>query len=359
MASVLGETPSPLRSQLPPGALGDTVDSWGPATTFFESEPLPLWVVADAKVLRLHPKLKRALSRHTVMSLTASEAVKSMTVVERLAAWARLMPRSGTVVALGGGTIGDLTAVFAHLHKRGVRLIQVPTTLLAAVDSSVGGKGAVNVKGVKNALGVFHQADSCWLCPELWQTLKVSQHQEAYAEAVKMAVTLDANLFSSWARAWPDEQSLVKESRRLKQHVCELDPYERKGIRVVLNFGHSFGHALETLSGYQVPHGEAVALGMVCALDLGVRLGVTTADARQQVLGLLPQSETLRQRLGKVTRPHLSKAIAATLHADKKNERQGQLKMVLLQDLGKWTTQDVDQSEWISLLGAWKKGVAP
>ncbi len=359
MASVLGETPPPLKSQLPPGALGETVDSWGPATSFFESEPLPLWVVADAKVLRLHPKLKRALSRHSVIGLTASERVKSMTVVEQLTVWARHMPRNGTVVALGGGTIGDLTTVFAHLHKRGVHLIQVPTTLLAAVDSSVGGKGAVNVKGVKNALGAFHQADSCWLCPELWQTLKASQHQEGYTEAVKMAATLDADLFSNWAKTLPDEQTLVKEARRLKQHVCELDPYERKGIRVVLNFGHSFGHALETLSHYKVPHGEAVALGMVCALDLGVHLGVTAPEVRQQVQSALPMSKTIRFRLAKVLKQYSLKSIAALLQVDKKNERQGQLKMVLLQDVGRWTTRDVSQSEWAPLLALWKKGVLP
>ncbi len=131
-------------------------------------------VIADARVLRLHGSRGLALKQPnvTLVPLTAGEGAKSLATLERLTKRALALPRKLTVLAIGGGTIGDVATVFAHTFKRGVgRLVHVPTTLLAAVDSSVGGKGAVNVAGAKNVLGVFHAADEAWLCRELFTTL--------------------------------------------------------------------------------------------------------------------------------------------------------------------------------------------
>jgi 3-dehydroquinate synthase len=359
MADVSVETASPLKAQLPPGASGESTDVWGAAASLFRQEKKACFVVADANVLRLHPSLKAALKGHVVVSLPARESSKSLAVVERLSALAQMLPRSGTVIALGGGTIGDVTTVFAHLHKRGVRLIHVPTTLLAAVDSSIGGKGGVNVKGLKNALGVFHQPDACWLCPELWVTLSESRRREGAVEALKMAATLDAAVFLRWAWGAVEQSQWIREARALKTEVCRVDPYERKGVRVVLNFGHSFGHAIETASRFKVPHGEAVALGMVCALDIGCATGVTPSSLRAQVLAQLPQSATLRRRLQKAFRPLKVGALQKLLWADKKNDAPQTLKMVLLKALGQWTTIDVEPQVWQAQMRAWKSGSEP
>ncbi len=357
MADVSRESPPPLKSQLPPGALGESFDQWGNAASLFSQEPKALFVVADSKVLRLHPQLKPALKRHTVVALPATENNKSLAAVERLAVVAQKLPRNATVVALGGGTIGDLTTVFAHLHKRGVRLIQVPTTLLAAVDSSVGGKGAVNVKQLKNALGVFHQPDVSWLCPELWTTLSKTQMDEGQVEAWKMAATLDAHTFLRWSAKRLAAEQLIREARILKHDVCRIDPYERKGVRLALNFGHSFGHAIESTSAFRVSHGEAVALGMVCALDIGCALKLTPVAVREQVLNCLPGAATLRERLARAMKQTTPQSLGKLLSADKKNDAPGQLKMVLLSALGQWAAVEVSLNTWTPLLSAWKKGV--
>jgi predicted secreted protein len=180
---------------------------------------------------------------------------------------------------MGGGTVGDLGTVVAHLLKRGVRLIQVPTTLLAAVDSSLGGKGALHVEShgtaLKNAVGVFHYAEECWICPELFATLSARQRREGAVEGWKMAVCLDTRRWRRWTRRRPSLRELIRESRAMKAAVCSEDPYERVGRRSLLNFGHTFGHVLESLSHFRLSHGDAVGPGILCALDVGRAVGAT------------------------------------------------------------------------------------
>ncbi len=278
----------------------------------------PIFAIADARVLRLHPHVGRALKRKnvTLVALRAGEGAKSLRTVETLTRRAVALPRKVTVLAIGGGTIGDVATVFAHVFKRGVgRLVHVPTTLLAAVDSSVGGKGAVNVAGAKNVLGVFHAADETWLCPELFTTLTEAQRREGRVEAWKMVVTLDARRWAKWRAQLPADEEVIRVSRALKNALVDRDPYETKGLRVVLNFGHTFGHVIESLSRYRVRHGEAVGLGMLYALDLGVRQGVTPEALAQEVERVLPVK---RARLTKWLAPRYRARIVALLKADKK-----------------------------------------
>jgi 3-dehydroquinate synthase len=278
----------------------------------------PVFAIADARVLRLHPHVRKALARPnvTLVALRAGEAVKSLRTVERLTKRAVSLPRKVTVLAIGGGTIGDVATFFAHTFKRGVgRLVHVPTTLLAAVDSSVGGKGAVNVAGAKNVLGVFHAADEAWLCAELFTTLTETQRREGRVEAWKMVVTLDAKRWAAWKRATPSDDEVVRVSRALKNALVDRDPYETKGLRTVLNFGHTFGHVIESLSRYRVRHGEAVGLGILYALDLGVRRGVTPPALAAEVERVLPVT---RARLQPWLQPRYAKQTAQLLKADKK-----------------------------------------
>lgn len=318
-----------------PGAYTKCRDVSGRFETRARTLEGPVLAIADEKVLRLHPHVLRALAGQniTLVCLKAGERVKSLTTLERLTKSALNLPRKLTLLAIGGGTIGDVATVFAHTFKRGVgRLIHVPTTLLAAVDSSVGGKGAVNVAGTKNVLGVFHAADEAWLCAELFTTLTQAQRREGRIEAWKMVVTLDAKRWSGWTKAAPSDDELVRTSRALKHSLVTKDPYETKGLRVVLNFGHTLGHAIESLSGYRVRHGEAVGLGILFALDVGVERGVTPRSVAQAVERSLPLARGARAQLAQWLEKRA--ALREVMRADKKGG------MILLRRPGSWVLSE-------------------
>ncbi len=336
-----------------PGAWRPVVDHWGA----FSDRQMPekAVVIVDALVLQLHGKALRPLRGEQVIALKAGEAAKSMTAVSRLAGQTLRVSRNATVVAIGGGTIGDLATVFAHLLKRGVKLIHVPTTLLAAVDSSVGGKGAVNVGLVKNALGVFHCAVESWVCPEFFTTLSQAQRREGQLEAFKMALT-NGEVWKRWASNCPDDNSIVRQARQLKERICRADPYEQFGNRTVLNFGHTFAHVIEALSRHRVRHGEAVGLGMLCALDTGVALGVTPPVVAAEVEAALPNAPRARERLARVLAGASPARIAELLTADKKGGQGGAVRMILLAEQGRWhgtttwVTESVHRNTWSKLL---------
>lgn len=285
---------------------------WSPGTKWPEG---PTLTIADERVLRLHPKLKRAI-RGELITLKAGESAKSLRTLEKLTKHALTLPRKLTLIAIGGGTIGDLATVFAHVFKRGVKkLIHLPTTLLAAVDSSVGGKGAINVGGAKNVLGVFHAADECWLWPEVFTTLSEAQRREGRVEAVKMVVTLDRKTWGEWVWGLPDDAQIIRVARALKNAVVDRDPYELTGERAVLNFGHTFGHVIESLSGFRVRHGEAVGLGILYAIDEGIRRGITPQNLRWEIEAVLPVK---RARLQQWLAPKYAARVKELLAADKK-----------------------------------------
>ncbi|MBF5043968.1 3-dehydroquinate synthase [Aggregicoccus sp. 17bor-14] len=355
-------------SPLPPGAYRPAEDRWGPFPRLARALPEGSLVVVDRKVARLHPALMTALRAReprAVVPLTGGEGAKSFRALEQVLAAGLTLPRSGTLLAIGGGTVGDVSTVAAHLLKRGVRLVQVPSTLLAAVDSSLGGKGAVDltVRGrvVKNPAGVFHYADEAWVCPELFTTLTDAQRREGAIEAWKMVVCLDAALFARYLRRPPALPALVRDARRLKESVCAQDPYEQSGLRRVLNFGHSFGHVLESLSAFRLSHGDAVGLGMLCALDAGRALGVTPPEVATQV------EEALTQKVGVLGRAALARfarrgtpgEVRALLAADKKAGAAGQLRMVLLTGVGSTCVRDVEEAAWRALWPAWTREVRP
>lgn len=216
--------------------------------------------------------------------------------------WARLSDallaagfgRDTVVVALGGGVTGDLAGFVASTWMRGVPVIQVPTTLLAMVDSSVGGKTGVDTREAKNVIGSFHHPDSVLIDPELLSTLPPYQRHAGLAESVKIAAMRDAGLFS-WMESVAAELvagcperigELIERSVALKAEVVSADP-EETGVRAVLNFGHTAGHALESLSGFSLLHGEAVAQGMRLESRLGEAAGVTDSGTTERLENLL------------------------------------------------------------------------
>jgi 3-dehydroquinate synthase len=355
-------------SALPPGAYRPATDKWGPFKRLCASLPEGSLAVVDRRVARLHPTLLptlRARNPRAVVQLTGGEVAKTFEALEQVLAAGLSMPRSGTLIAIGGGTIGDVSTVAAHLLKRGVRLIQVPTTLLAAVDSSLGGKGAVDltVRGrvVKNPVGVFHYADEAWLCPELYTTLSDTQLREGALEAWKMVASLDAELFRAYVRREPALERLVKDARRIKESVCAKDPYEHQGPRRVLNFGHTFGHVLESVSHFELSHGDAVGLGMLCALDVGRALGVTPEDVAWRVEDALHQGPGVlgRERTAALLKRAKLKDVTALLSADKKAGSAGELRMVLLTTIGTAEVRDVSADVWRALWPAWTRGERP
>jgi 3-dehydroquinate synthase len=341
-----------------PGAFRRCHDRWGRFERAAASLAPEALCLVDRRVAKLHPHIPRVLRARqaTVVQLDAAEHTKSMQRLVRIAADA---PASCSgVVVVGGGTLGDVGTVLAHLVRRGVPLTHVPTTLLAAVDSSVGGKGAVHARSggrwVKNAWGVFHYPAEAWLCPELWESLSEAQQRQGAVEAFKMDLCLERDALSRWAHGTPAE--LVKRARELKERVCAKDPYDSCGVRRVLNFGHTFGHAFESLSNFKIAHGDAVALGLMCALDVGRMIGVTPGpvaeDAEWILQGVLGAPG--RRDLRKLLQRHTPDDLAALVAADKKGASLDGANFVLLEREGRARVHWVERTTWERLMPAWR-----
>ncbi|MDD5406103.1 MAG: 3-dehydroquinate synthase [Sulfurovaceae bacterium] len=199
--------------------------------------------------------------------------------------------RKSILIAFGGGVIGDMTGFTASLYQRGIDFIQIPTTLLAQVDASVGGKTGVNNKFGKNLIGAFYQPKAVYIDPAFLVTLPPREFAAGVAEMIKVAVTFDKEYFSFLQNAdLHDLETLKKaigKSVTIKANVVNQDEKEM-GIRAALNYGHTFGHVIENETGYtKYLHGEAVAIGMVMANRLSVELGLLTSDEELQIKTIL------------------------------------------------------------------------
>jgi len=199
--------------------------------------------------------------------------------------------RKSTLIALGGGVIGDMTGFTASMYQRGIDFIQMPTTLLAQVDASVGGKTGVNNKYGKNLIGAFYQPKAVYIDPRFLDTLPQREFSAGVAEAIKMAVMFDKEFFEFFKNSdLGNKKSVVDviaKSVSLKANVVNQDEKE-SGVRAVLNYGHTFGHVIENLTNYtKYLHGEAVAIGMVMANELAVNLGLLSEKEAQDIKELL------------------------------------------------------------------------
>jgi len=245
------------------------------------------------------------------------------------------LPRSGVVIALGGGVIGDLAGFVAATYLRGIAFVQVPTTLLAMVDSSVGGKTGVNLPEGKNLVGAFHQPKLVVADLDTLATLPAREFSAGMAEVIKAGAIKDKALFDRVSKpVKPDDADLdeiVEKCVAIKARVVEKDEFETKGERALLNFGHTIGHAIEKVTGYKkYLHGEAISLGMRAAAWLSRReAGLSQEDARDLDLALI--ANNLPVVLDKDVD---SQAILAALGNDKKVAADGVNRWVLLTKLG-------------------------
>jgi 3-dehydroquinate synthase len=317
----------------------------------------PVPVVTDANVAEIH--LARLLDVMRLAGLDArpivmpaGEGSKSFAGLEKLSSQLLDMEisRGGLIVALGGGVIGDLTGFAAGVLKRGVAFAQIPTTLLSQVDSSVGGKTGINTPQGKNLIGVFHQPKLVIADTALLATLPARERRAGYAEVVKYGALGDADFFTwleqNGALALSGDSSAmvhaVAHSCQMKADIVARDERE-SGERALLNLGHTFGHALEALTGYsdRLLHGEGVAIGMALAFQLSAKLGLTpAADAERFVRHL--KATGLPSSISDIPgpRPEADALIAAMGH-DKK-VADGKINFVLLRGLGHaFVTADV------------------
>ncbi|HTU93043.1 MAG TPA: 3-dehydroquinate synthase [Gemmataceae bacterium] len=260
------------------------------------------FVVTDEHVIEHADKVAAALGdagfQPLLTSLPAGESQKSLAVASYL--YDQLAEagadRKTLVVAVGGGVIGDLAGFVAATWNRGLPLLMAPTTLLAMVDSSVGGKVGINHPRGKNLIGAFHQPVGVWIDTDFLLTFPDREYRSGLAEVVKYGVILDAELFAYLeqhaaailAREAECIRHLVARSCRLKAGVVEQDEREETGLRAVLNYGHTFAHAFETVGGYGAwLHGEAVSAGMICASLLAERRGLVGPDVTERQRRLL------------------------------------------------------------------------
>ena len=260
-------------------------------------------IVADANVGGLVDGIARSLRaagiEPTAATIPPGEASKSLHVAGDLLGQLAAMKadRHTAVVALGGGVVGDLAGFVAATYARGVPLLMVPTTLLAQVDSSVGGKVGVNLPAAKNIVGAFHQPAGVWIDTHTLHTLPIREIRCGYAEVVKYGFIMDA-AFVDYLEEHAETllkldpgptREVVARCCRLKAGVVERDEREETGLRAVLNFGHTVGHAIEAVAGYggAYRHGEAVAAGMVAECRLAERLGRVGPGVGDRLVALL------------------------------------------------------------------------
>jgi 3-dehydroquinate synthase len=245
--------------------------------------------------------------------------------------------RDSAVIALGGGVVNDVGGFVAATYLRGVPLVQVPTTLLAMIDSSIGGKTGVDVPAGKNLLGAFHQPRVVVADPELLGSLSSVQLAAGLAEAVKHGAIADADYFAFleneyaaiFAKHAPALERVVRRSVEIKAAVVAEDERE-KGKRAILNFGHTVGHAIEATSHYEVQHGEAVAIGMVYEGRLAETLGIASAGMAQRIRSVLERLHL------PVERPDASQIddLIAAMRADKK-VRAGEIRLAIPSAIGR------------------------
>ncbi len=300
--------------------------------------------VADHHLHRLADACAGAGLTLRSLIIPPGEAQKSFAQLESLCAdlLALEVERGEAIAAFGGGVVGDLTGFASAILKRGTAFIQIPTTLLAQVDSSVGGKTAINMPAGKNLIGAFHQpalviADSAFL-----QTLPARQMRAGYAEILKLAVLGDADFFD-----WLDTHGVdalggdaalmgqaITRSIAGKADIVACDEREH-GVRALLNLGHSFGHALESLAGYEgaLVHGEAVAAGMGTAFAYGVHLGLCPKDDYERLANHLTACGLPASLSAAPGGPYTAEAMIQILKNDKKNQS-GVLRLVLPRALG-------------------------
>lgn len=306
-------------------------------------------IITDEEVAPHHlPTLQKSLTAanitHSHKILPCGESVKNFNQLNALCGWLldEKIERRDMIIALGGGVVGDLTGFAAAILRRGVDFIQIPTTLLAQVDSSVGGKTAINVPQGKNLIGAFHQPRFVLADIETLKTLPTRQIKAGYAEVVKYAALGDAGFFT-----WLDQNlvhlmagkkhtliSAIAKSCAAKAAIVAADERENN-VRALLNLGHTFAHAYEAVTGYSdaLLHGEAVGLGLIMAFELSVQLGYCTPEDAARLAAHLRQADLCTAPSQIKGAPFDTDALLAAMAQDKK-VTDGKMTFILAHGIG-------------------------
>lgn len=285
-----------------------------------------------------------------VLTVPSGEQTKSLDTARHVWEWlaARRTERRDAIVALGGGVTGDLAGFVAATWLRGVPFVQVPTSLAAMVDAAIGGKTAVNLPSAKNMVGAFHQPRLVMAEVDYLQSLSRRELASGWAEAIKHGLILDPALLDTFEKHAPEMMSLsgdvavraIRRSVAIKAEIVSADEFETGGTRVLLNYGHTVGHALEAVTGYgRFLHGEAVSVGMMAAAGIARRLGMISAE-------LVDRQRAVLERYGLPVRAAgvSAETVIAASKSDKKTSG-GDIRWVLLEGPGKATTrQDVPET---------------
>jgi 3-dehydroquinate synthase len=320
-------------------------------------------VITDNNVAALHAipfaeKCRGHVDRVDLITVPAGEASKSIEQADRL--WQQMLEvgadRQTVVAAVGGGVVGDLAGFVAATYARGVRFLQVPTTLLAQVDSSVGGKVGINLPHAKNLVGAFWQPAAVIIDTAALSTLPDREFRSGIAEVVKYGVIMDEPFFEYLDRnvtaiIQREPQALkhiVARCCQLKSDVVEADETETTGRRAILNYGHTFAHAFESVGGYgRLLHGEAVAIGMTCAARLAERRGMVPGGFTDRQVKVLQAFD-----LPTTTPDYDVKKLLAAMKLDKKTSH-GKIHFILPEHgMGKMTlVGDITNNEILAALG--------
>ena len=307
-------------------------------------------IVSDDKVYPLYGETLKSMwiangnNAHSFVFPNGEQSKNTGTYIELLNFLAeRSMSRTDTVIALGGGVTGDMAGFAAATYMRGVNLIQMPTTLLAAVDSSVGGKTGIDLKTGKNLAGVFYQPRLVLCDIRLFDTLEPSVFTDGAAEVIKHGVLAGGELKELLQEPLkPNLETIVKLNVSIKRDIVEADEREA-GQRKLLNLGHTIGHAVETLSKYTVTHGQAVAIGVCTMARVCAKLNVCTQTVADEIVKLF-------QLHGLPTETAFSaKEIADTARLDKKRQTD-RITLVWIEDFGRCALKDIDMNDYEQLL---------
>lgn len=317
--------------------------------------------VAEHHLTTLTDQLVAAGIEHFTVSVAPGEGSKSFATLQTVvdALLEAHMERRDAVLALGGGVVGDLAGFAAGITLRGMHLIQVPTTLLAQVDSSVGGKTGINTPRGKNLVGVFQQPDFVLADAGILDSLPVRVFNAGYAEVAKYGLIGDPDFFTwleaNWravAAGWPEREHAIAVSCRAKAATVAADERD-EGARALLNFGHTFAHALETATGYsdRLHHGEAVSIGMVLAHQFSARLKLCLPEDGRRVAAHLAEVG-LPTRIAQIPGDRLDPdTLLKLMHRDKKVSR-GRLTFILTRGIGQaFVAADVPAAEVLTFLG--------
>lgn len=260
------------------------------------------------------PHGETSKNMHTVVDILEFLAEKELT-------------RSDILLALGGGVVGDITGFAASIYLRGIDFVQVPTTLLAAVDSSVGGKTGADLKAGKNLVGAFHQPIAVFLDVDSFNSLPKEQFAEGMAESIKYGMILDKDLFETFEKGDYEIEDICKRCIELKAMIVKEDEFDT-GLRQILNFGHTPAHAIEKLSNFTVSHGFAVGIGMAIMTKVSERKGLLEKGSYERLEKVLLKNGLLTKT------EYSSKELAMNTLTDKKRKG-NDISLILLEQIGK------------------------